>query len=93
MANVKVKATHTIVHNGQTLQPGTIFEADTNLVKELTAAGAIEQVEGTDVVPVKLAPAPNADKIAADKAALAAAQAQLTADGGDGLGSTTTAKK
>jgi len=87
--NVKVKANHTIVHDGQTLKPGTIFEADDKLVKDLEAAGAITKVEDTDTVPVKLKPVhkdpASAATIAADKRALLTAQQQLAADSGDGL--------
>ena len=55
MGDIKVKAKHQIVHDGQTLTPGTIFLASKELVDELLKSDAVELVDGDqDKDPVEL---------------------------------------
>lgn len=53
----KVKAKHTIVHDGQTLTPTTVFECPDKLYEDLKKADAIEDIKDeSKVEAVKLKP-------------------------------------
>jgi hypothetical protein len=71
----KAKAKHTIVHDGQSLAPGTIFECPEKLYDELILSGAIEAPkDDSKVEAVKLKPvvSPQAPVVVAPGTPLAA---------------------